>query len=66
MGFIIEKGKVIKVRSIQQRAKKLILSLHNKPYEDRLAKLGLHSLETERLGGQLKDVFKILKGVYNI
>ena len=47
---------------VQRRATKLIPSVRSLPYEVRLKKLGIYSLETRRLRGQLIQVFKILNG----
>ena len=47
---------------VQRRATKLIVNLRNLPYEDRLKRLGLQTLKTRRLRGELIEVFKILNG----
>ena len=47
---------------IQRRATKLIVNIRNLSYEDRLKRLGLQSLKTRRLRGELIEVFKILNG----
>ena len=47
---------------VQRRATKMIPSLRNLPYNLRLKKLRLQTLELRRLRGQLIEVFKILKG----
>ena len=47
---------------VQRRATKLIPSVRSLTYEARLKKLGIYSLETRRLRGQLIEVFKILNG----
>ena len=46
---------------IQHRATKLIPNLRHKPYEERLECLGLTTLKTRRLRGQLIQAFKIIK-----
>ena len=51
---------------MQRRATKLISSLREKPYEERLKYLGLTTLETRRIRGDLIEVFKIFKGFDNI
>lgn len=49
---------------IQQKATKLIPSLHNKPYENRLVNLGFNLLET-KFRAQLIEVCKIINGSDN-
>ncbi len=51
---------------VQRRATKMITSLRNKFYEERLASLNLFSLEKQRLRGKLIECFKIFKGFTNI
>jgi len=50
------------LEGVQRRATKLITSIKNKTYEDRLRLVNLTTLETRRLRGDLIEVFKILKG----
>ena len=50
---------------MQRRSTKLIPSLKNLPYEDRLRKLELPSLRYRRLRGDMIEVYKILNGVYD-
>ncbi len=45
---------------------KMIPSLRNKSYEERLARLSLFSLEKRRLRGKLVECFRILEGFMNV
>lgn len=49
---------------VQKTATKMIKSLENKGYEERLMKLGLFSFETRRPRGDLIMVFKCIKSYY--
>ena len=57
---------VEKLERVQRRATKLIPWLRNKSYEERLKHLGLLSLQTRRLRGELIQAFKILKRFDNV
>ena len=57
---------VIALEKVQRRATKIIPSLRNKPYHDRLKALNLYTLETRRLRGDLIEVYKILHGLEGI
>jgi ribonuclease P/MRP protein subunit RPP40 len=54
------------IEGVQRRATKLIKSLKDKTYENRLKKLHLTSMETRRLRGDLIEVFKMFKGMDNL
>ncbi len=57
---------IAKLEAVQRRATKMIPSLRNKSYEERLARLNLFSLEKRFLRGKLRECFKILKGFTNV
>ena len=50
------------IEGVQHRATKIITGFNNLSYEQRLAAIGLTTLETRRLRGDLIEVFKIIKG----
>jgi ribonuclease P/MRP protein subunit RPP40 len=54
------------IEGVQRRATKLISSLKDKTYEERLRLLNLQTLETRRIRGDLIEVFKMFKGFENI
>jgi len=51
---------------VQRRAIKLISSLKENAYEERLRLLNLQTLETRRVRGDLIEVFKMFKGFENL
>ncbi len=55
---------IAKLEAVQRRATKIIPSLRNKSYEERLARL--FTLEKRRLRGKLLECFKILKVFTNV
>ncbi len=57
---------VAKLEVVQRRAMKMLRSLPNKSYEERLARLNLFFLEKRRLRGNLIECFKILEGCTNV
>jgi len=50
------------LEQVQRRATKLISSISELPYEQRLVRLGLTTLELRRIRGDLIQVFKIVHG----
>ena len=60
------KKDIARLERVQARATKLIPSIRHMGYQRRLKALGLFTLETRRLRGQLIEVFKILRGFENI
>ena len=47
---------------MQRRATKMVYGLNDLTYEKRLRRLGITTLETRRLRGDLIEAFKIIKG----
>jgi len=54
------------LEGVQHRATKLINGMDNLHYEERLRHLGLTSLETGRVRGDLIEVFKFLNRSYTV
>ena len=59
------KTDVEKLERVQKRATKLILELSNKPYRERLKILHLPTLKYRRYRGDMIELFKIIKGIYD-
>ena len=57
---------IIMLEKVQQRATKLVRSIHELSYEDRLSELKLYSLEDRRLRGDLITVYQIITGKMDI
>lgn len=57
---------IAKLERVQRRVTKMIPSLRNKPYEERLKELDLFPLQHRRLRGDLIQVFKIMRGIDNM
>ena len=55
-----------KLERVQRRVTKIIPSLRNKSYEERLEELNLFPLSQRRLRGDLIQTFKIIKGIDNM
>ena len=54
------------LEKIQRRATKMVPKLRHLSYEDRMKNLGIISLETRRVRGDLIETFKILKELDNV
>ena len=51
------------LKAVQRRATKMIPSLRNLSYEERLKRLSMFSLRCRRLGGDMIEVFKMIHGM---
>ena len=60
------KKDIIKLEKIQRRATKIITELRNKPYDARLKKCKLMTLEQRRRRYDQIEMFKVMKGIYKI
>ena len=61
-----QKGLCAKLENVQKKATKLLGEIKNLPYQERLRKLKLPSLEHRRKRGDAIEVYKYLHGQYNV
>ena len=54
------------IEDVQRRATKLLPSVRDLPYPDRLRHLGLPSLEHRRNRGDMIDMYKYMHGLYDV
>ena len=54
------------LEGVQRRATKMIPSLRNLSYEERLKRLGMFSLRRRRLRGDMIEVFMMIHGIYRV
>ena len=60
------KKDILAIEKVQRRATRMIDDIGKLEYEDRLLQLGLTTLETRRIRGDLLEMFKIFKGFDNL
>lgn len=53
------------IEKVQRRATKIPQALKNMPYEERLSKLGLTTLQKRRERGDLIETYKVISGYYS-
>jgi len=58
-------GDIKEIEKIPRRATKLLIKLKNKPYKDRLVHLNLPTLKYRWLRGDMIEVFKITRNIYD-
>jgi hypothetical protein len=54
------------IEGVQRRAMKLVVGTKGMSYEERFKFLDMTTLETRRIGGDLIEVFEILKGIEDV
>ena len=64
-GLLIGKATYLQLKKIQKRATKLVISLKKLSYKDRLMQLNLHTLKYRRLRGDMIEVYKIIRHIYD-
>ena len=60
------KKNIRKIERVQRAATKIVPELRDLPYEERLRKLGLLTLESRRERGDLISVYKMVNGMDRI
>jgi len=58
-------GDIEEIEKIQKRATKLIISLKNKPYKERLMHIKLTNLKFRGMRGNMIEVFKLTHNIYD-
>jgi len=60
-----QKRDITEIEKVQKRPTKLIINFKNMPYIDRLSRLKLPTLKYRRLRGDMIEVFKITRDLYD-
>jgi len=61
----LQKGDIEAIEKVQKRATKLVTLLKKLPYKERLLQLNLHTLKYRRLRGDMIEVYKITRDMYD-